>query len=61
MLLIHYTVMPDAAGVLRHLCNPEAEVSAHYLIDRDGSVAGLVPEERRACTPGRANGAGAAT
>lgn len=48
MLLIHYTAMGDAAAVLRHLCNPVAEVSAHYLVDRDGSVVALVPEDRRA-------------
>jgi N-acetylmuramoyl-L-alanine amidase len=33
---------------LDRLCDPDAKVSAHYLIDEDGSVVQLVPEERRA-------------
>src|SRR5208283_3912019 len=30
------------------LCDPAAKVSAHYLIDEDGTVYSLVPEEMRA-------------
>lgn len=30
------------------LCNPEAKVSAHYIISEDGDVVQLVPEEQRA-------------
>ncbi len=30
------------------LCNPQTEVSAHYLIGRDGAVEALVPEDLRA-------------
>ncbi len=48
MLVIHYTGMQSAAGALARLCDPEAKVSAHWLIDEDGGVFGLVPEERRA-------------
>ena len=40
--------MPSAAAALDRLCDPAAKVSAHYLIDEDGSVVQLVPEERRA-------------
>ncbi len=47
-LILHYTGMPDAAGALERLCDPSAKVSAHYLIDEDGTVVALVPEERRA-------------
>lgn len=48
MVVIHYTAMdcPDAA--CRTLCNPDTEVSAHYLIDEDGAVRSLVAEELRA-------------
>jgi len=30
------------------LCNPETEVSAHYLVAEDGTVISLVPEAQRA-------------
>lgn len=48
MLVLHYTGMPEANDALDRLCDPAAEVSAHYLIDEDGAVHALVPEERRA-------------
>ena len=48
ILLLHYTGMPDAAGALDRLCDPAAKVSAHYLIDEDGTTFALVAEERRA-------------
>jgi N-acetylmuramoyl-L-alanine amidase len=48
MLILHYTGMPTAAEALDRLCAPEAQVSAHYLVDEDGTVWRLVPEERRA-------------
>jgi N-acetylmuramoyl-L-alanine amidase len=40
--------MPSAAAALDRLCDPAAKVSAHYLIDEDGSIVALVPEEARA-------------
>lgn len=48
MLVIHYTGMRSAAAAIERLCDPTAKVSAHYLIDEDGSVVTLVPEVRRA-------------
>ena len=48
MLVLHYTGMSSAAAALDRLCSPEAKVSAHYLIDEDGTVWRLVAEERRA-------------
>jgi N-acetylmuramoyl-L-alanine amidase len=47
-LILHYTGMPSAAAALDRLCDPDAKVSAHYLIAEDGSVVQLVPEEHRA-------------
>ena len=38
--------MPSAAAALARLCDPAAKVSAHYLIDEDGSIVALVPEQR---------------
>ena len=38
MIVLHYTGMPDAESALNRLTSPEAKVSAHYLVDEDGSV-----------------------
>ncbi|MGZ3306143.1 MAG: peptidoglycan recognition protein family protein [Asticcacaulis sp.] len=48
MLVLHYTGMISAEAALARMCDPAAEVSAHYCVDEDGSVYRLVPEERRA-------------
>lgn len=48
LVLIHYTAMESAEAALERLCDPEAEVSAHYLIGRDGRLYGLVDEAMRA-------------
>ena len=57
-LILHYTGMPSAAAALDRLCDPAAAVSAHYLIDEDGSVVRMVPEERRAWHAGASFWAG---
>ena len=48
LIVLHYTAMPSCAGARDWLCNPEAEVSAHYLIDRDGTLIQMVEEAMRA-------------
>lgn len=48
LLLLHYTGMQSARDALERLCSPEAEVSAHYLIDEQGDIVQMVPEQRRA-------------
>lgn len=48
LVVIHYTAMPDCAAARARLCDPAAEVSAHYLICETGAVHALVPEEMRA-------------
>lgn len=47
-MVLHYTAMVSAEAALARLCDPEAEVSAHYLIGRDGRVWRLVAEAERA-------------
>jgi N-acetylmuramoyl-L-alanine amidase len=59
-LILHYTGMPSAAAALERLCDPAAAVSAHYLIDEDGSTTRLVPDERRAWHAGASIWAGRA-
>jgi N-acetylmuramoyl-L-alanine amidase len=48
MIVLHYTAMESAKAALERLCDPEAEVSAHYLISEVGQVFALVPEDQRA-------------
>jgi N-acetylmuramoyl-L-alanine amidase len=48
IVVIHYTAMTSAKAAVETLCNPETEVSAHYLIAEDGEVVSLVPEALRA-------------
>lgn len=55
MVVLHYTGMRTAAEALERLCDPAAEVSAHYLIDEDGTVIRLVAEDKRAWHAGRSS------
>ena len=48
MLVLHYTGMQSAAAALDRLCDPAAKVSAHYVVEEDGTIWRLVPEARRA-------------
>ena len=48
MLLIHYTGLPSTEVSLKRMCDPEMEVSAHYLIDEKGFIYQLVAEKDRA-------------
>ena len=47
-LVLHYTGMPTAQSAIDLLRSPEAKVSSHYVVDEDGAVYCLVPEEKRA-------------
>lgn len=48
MLVLHYTGMETAQAAVDRLRDPQARVSAHYVVDEDGSILRLVAEERRA-------------
>lgn len=48
LVVLHYTAMASCAEALARLCDPVTEVSAHYLIDSDGTVLSLVDEAARA-------------
>ncbi|WP_343562268.1 N-acetylmuramoyl-L-alanine amidase [Kiloniella sp. b19] len=48
MLILHYTGMQSAEEALERLCDPDAQVSAHYLVCEDGQILQLVPDDRRA-------------
>ncbi|MEZ5938880.1 MAG: N-acetylmuramoyl-L-alanine amidase [Hyphomonadaceae bacterium] len=53
MLVLHYTGMEDGPSALARLRDPASEVSAHYVVEEDGSVYVLAPEEKRAWHAGR--------
>lgn len=45
--------MTTCDEALTRMCDPHSEVSAHYLIDEDGTTYQLVPESQRAWHAGR--------
>lgn len=47
-VIIHQTTNDNSAHALRTLTDPQRKVSAHYLIDRDGTIYQLVDERNRA-------------
>lgn len=59
ILLLHYTGMQSAEAALDRLTDPDAKVSAHYLIDEDGGCYRMVDEARRAWHAGVATWQGA--
>ncbi|MBU2589014.1 MAG: N-acetylmuramoyl-L-alanine amidase [Alphaproteobacteria bacterium] len=48
MAVLHYTEMKPVSAAIERLTDPEAKVSAHYLISEEGRVIRLVPEHARA-------------
>lgn len=48
MIVLHYTGMQTGEAALARMCDPAAEVSAHYMIWEDGRITQLVDEEKRA-------------
>jgi N-acetylmuramoyl-L-alanine amidase len=53
MLVMHYTGMRTGAEALARLSDAESKVSAHYLVEEDGRIFPLVPEEKRAWHAGK--------
>lgn len=47
-VVIHYTGADSASAAVHMLSSPQSQVSAHYLISRDGSIVQLVDERARA-------------
>lgn len=58
LIVIHYTAMQSAETALERLCDPQAEVSAHYLISGQGRVIQMVEEDQRAWHAGQGEWAG---
>lgn len=53
MVVLHYTGMKTGEEALARLCDADAKVSSHYLVEEDGRIFRLVPEERRAWHAGK--------
>jgi N-acetylmuramoyl-L-alanine amidase len=53
MIILHYTGMRTGEAALERLRDPESRVSCHYLVEEDGRIFRLVPEERRAWHAGK--------
>ncbi len=52
-IVLHHTASNNGAGDLAHMRNPKAEVSAHYMLDRDGKIYQLVGDSKRAWHAGK--------
>lgn len=58
LIVIHYTAMESCDAARARLCDPVAEVSAHWLISESGAVEALVDEPMRAWHAGAGEWAG---
>jgi N-acetylmuramoyl-L-alanine amidase len=52
ILLLHYTGMTSCERAIDWLSRPHSRVSCHYVIDTDGRITQMVPENRRAWRAG---------
>jgi N-acetylmuramoyl-L-alanine amidase len=59
LIVLHYTAMTTCGAARARLCDPAAEVSAHWLVDEDGSAEQLVDEADRAWHAGAGEWGGA--
>lgn len=55
MLVLHYTGMESAQAAIARLADPEASVSAHYVVLEDGVIVQMVSESDRAWHAGHAS------
>jgi N-acetylmuramoyl-L-alanine amidase len=53
VIIVHYTDMISANAALERLCDPGAQVSAHYLIEQSGIVHQMVDDHHRAWHAGK--------
>ncbi|MEE2566064.1 N-acetylmuramoyl-L-alanine amidase [Hyphobacterium marinum] len=57
-IMLHYTGMETGAAALARLCDAEAKVSAHYMVEEDGRIFRLVSDDKRAWHAGKGCWAG---
>ena len=47
-IVIHYTTAGTAASSINHFLNPASEVSAHYIVDKNGDIYQMVSDSDKA-------------
>jgi N-acetylmuramoyl-L-alanine amidase len=52
-IVLHHTGSNNGASDLAWMRNPQSQVSAHYMLDRDGKIYQLVGDEKRAWHAGK--------
>ncbi|MCP3137533.1 peptidoglycan recognition protein family protein [Pyxidicoccus xibeiensis] len=52
-IVLHHTASNNGAGDLAWMRNPKSQVSAHYMVDRDGKIYQLVGDDKRAWHAGK--------
>jgi N-acetylmuramoyl-L-alanine amidase len=60
LIVLHYTAMNSAQAALQRLCDPGPEVSAHYLVAKNGLIYQMVEEAQRAWHAGAGQWGGCA-
>jgi len=58
LIVLHYTGMESGQAALDRMRDPEAKVSAHYMVEEDGRIFRLVDESKRAWHAGVSEWAG---
>ena len=58
LLILHYTGMESGSAALERMCDPEAKVCAHYMVEEDGRTFQLADEAKRAWHAGVSHWAG---
>ncbi|MBD2459357.1 N-acetylmuramoyl-L-alanine amidase [Nostoc sp. FACHB-87] len=54
-IVVHYTTAGTAQSSINHFKNPASEVSAHYIIDKNGDIYQMVKDSDKAWHAARAN------
>jgi len=58
LIVLHYTGMESGQAALERMRDPDAQVSAHYMVEEDGRIFRLVDETKRAWHAGVSQWAG---
>jgi len=53
LIVLHYTATGSLDSTVRWFQNPDAKVSAHYVIGQDGTFVRMVPENKKAYHAGK--------
>lgn len=58
MIILHYTGMKSEEAAIKHLCDRQSKVSAHYIVMASGKIQQLVDDKKRAWHAGVSHWAG---